>query len=162
MPNPVLPASFLPIVEGYSFNSPQGVYRTEVQGGMARYAMQYDRGTQEFKVTMIMNPDKFIIWNLFFLRVIKKGSISFEMQLDSGFGVSPHTCNILPGTYNANLVNGTFYSITFSVEAESKAFDYEMESVNSIVDLYSVYGESCDGVILRIAKFANEDTLVLV
>jgi hypothetical protein len=162
MTNPVLPASFLPIVEGYSFNAPQGVYRTEVQGGMSRYAMQYDRGPQEFKVTMIMNPDKFAIWNLFFLRVIKKGSISFDMQLDSGFGVSTHTCNILPGTYNANLVNGTFYSITFSVEAESKAFDYEMEDVNSIMDLYSIYGESYDDVILRIAQFANEDTLVLV
>lgn len=162
MPNPVLPASFLPIVEGYSFSSPQGVYRTEVQGGMSRYALQYDRGTQEFKVTMIMNPDKFALWNLFFLRIIKKGSISFEMQLDSGFGVSPHTCNILPGTYNANLVNGTFYSITFSVEAESKAFDYQMEDVNSIMDLYSIYGEDYDKVLLRIAKFANEDTLVLV
>jgi hypothetical protein len=162
MTNPVLPASFLPIVEGYSFNAPQGVYRTEVQGGMARYAMQYDRGTQEFKVTMIMNPDKFLIWNLFFLRVIKKGSISFDMQLDSGFGVSTHTCNIVPGTYNANLVNGTFYSITFSVEAESQAFSYSTEDVNLIMSLYTTSGASYNELLIRIAKFANEDTLVLV
>ena len=162
MPNPVLPASFLPIVEGYSFNSPQGVYRTEVQGGMSRYAMQYDRGTQEFKVTMIMNPNKFVIWNLFFLRVIKKGSVSFDMQLDSGFGVSTHTCNIIPGSYNANLVNGAFYSITFSVEAESQAFNFSTEEAEMMMSLYSLYGTGYDDLLIRLGLFANEDTLVLV
>lgn len=162
MSNPVLPSSFLPVVEGYSFNSPGGVRRTEVHGGMSRYAMQYDRGVQEFKITMVMNPDKFVIWNLFYLRIIKKGSISFEMQLDSGFGVATHVCNILPGSYNANLVNGSFYSITFSVEAESKAFDYEIEDVETIMDLYELYGTEYDNLIYRLAAFANKDTLVLV
>lgn len=162
MPNPVLPSSFLPVVEGYGFNSPGGVRRTEVAGGMSRYAMQWSRGVQEFKITMLMNPDKFSIWNLFFLRVIKKGSISFEMQLDSGFGVSAHTCNIIPGTYNANLIGGTFYSITFSVEAESSAFDFSDMEVTSAMDLYSIYGDSYDDFLKRLAVFANEDTLVLL
>lgn len=161
MPNPVLPASFLPVVEGYSFNSPQGVQRTEVQGGMPRYAMQYDRGVQEFRITMVMKPEKFSIWNLFFLRVIKKGSISFDMQLDSGFGVETHSCSILPGTYNANLVNGSFYSISFSVEAESSAYKFSTEDAQTMLDLYSLYGDNYDDVLARIAKFANEDTLVL-
>ena len=161
MPNPVLPASFLPVVEGYSFNSPQGVQRTEVQGGMPRYAMQYDRGVQEFRITMVMKPEKFSIWNLFFLRVIKKGSISFDMQLDSGFGVEAHSCSILPGTYNANLVNGSFYSVSFSVEAESSAYKFSMEDAQTMLDLYALYGDNYDDVLARIAKFANEDTLVL-
>lgn len=160
MPNPVLPSSFLPVVEGYGFNGPGGVRRTEVQGGMSRYAMQWDRGTQEFRITMVMNPDKFSVWNLFFLRVIKKGAVSFDMQLDSGFGVSTHTCNILPGTYNANLVNGSFYSITFSVEAESKAWQFSDTEAESIVDIYGLYGDSGSDVLLRIATFANQDTLV--
>lgn len=162
MPNPVLPASFLPVVEGYGFNSPGGVQRTEVIGGMPRYAMQYDRGVQEFKITMVMKPDRFSIWNLFFLRVIKKGSISFDMQLDSGFGVETHTCNILPGSYNANLVNGSFYSISFSVEAESSAYKFSTEEAQLMLDLYALYGDNYDDVLNRLAKFANEDTLVLV
>lgn len=161
MPNPVLPSSFLPVVEGYGFNGPGGVRRTEVQGGMSRYAMQWDRGTQEFRITMVMNPDKFLVWNLFFLRVIKKGAISFDMQLDSGFGVSTHTCNILPGTYNANLVGGSFYSITFSVEAESKAYEFSESEAQSMLDLYNLYGSKYGDILIRIAKFANEDTLVL-
>lgn len=161
MPNPVLPASFLPVVEGYSFNSPQGVQRTEVMGGMPRYAMQYDRGVQEFRITMVMNPDKFAIWNLFFLRVIKKGAISFEMQLDSGFGVSPHTCNIVPGSYNANLVGGSFYSITFSVEAESSAYKISESEAQLILALYTLYGDRYDEVILGITRFATIDSLVL-
>lgn len=161
MPNPVLPSSFLPVVEGYSFGAPGGVKRTEVAGGTSRYALQWDRGVQEFRVTMVMNPDKFVIWNLFFLRIIKKGAISFEMQLDSGFGVSTHLCSILPGTYNANLVNGSFYSVTFAIEAESTAFSFTEEEVQIIIDLYNEYGDQYDDLLLRIAKYANEDTLVL-
>lgn len=160
MPNPVLPSSFLPVVEGYGFNAPGGVRRTEVAGGMSRYALQWDRGVQEFRITMVMNPDKFTIWNLFFLRVIKKGAISFDMQLDSGFGVSTHVCNIIPGTYNANLVNGSFYSITFSIEAESQAFDFTETDVQLYMDLYSIYGTKYDDLIKRIDTFANQDTLV--
>lgn len=161
MTNPILPASFLPIVEGYSFGSPGGVRKTEVAGGMSRYAMQYDRGVQEFKVTMVMTPDKFSIWNLFFLRVIKKGSISFEMQLDSGFGVDTHLCNILPGSYNANLVNGAFYSITFSIEAESQAFQFSDEDIQANMDLYSLYEKDYRNILIRIGQFATVDTLVL-
>lgn len=160
MTNPVLPSSFLPVVEGYSFGSPGGVHRTEVAGGMSRYALQWDRGVQEFRITMVMNPDKFAIWNLFFLRVIKKGAVSFEMQLDSGFGVGTHVCNIIPGTYNANLVNGTFYSITFSIEAESSAFNFSDDEAQSMLDLYNLYGDKYDDILKRIAQFANEDTLV--
>ena len=161
MTNPVLPSSFLPVVEGYGFNAPGGVRRTEVAGGMSRYAMQWDRGVQEFRITMVMNPDKFSIWNLFFLRIIKKGAISFEMQLDSGFGVGTHVCNILPGSYNANLVNGSFYSVTFSVEAESTAWQFSEQEAQTMLDLYSLYGDKYDDILIRIAKFANEDTLVL-
>lgn len=161
MTNPVLPSSFLPVVEGYSFNSPGGVRRTEVSGGMSRYALQWDRGVQEFKVTMVMDTYKFSIWNLFFLRIIKKGSISFEMQLDSGFGTETHVCNIIPGTYNANLVNGTFYSVTFSIEAESAAYKFTDEEVESMIDVYFSYGDLQDALLKRIALFANSDTLVL-
>lgn len=161
MSNPVLPASFLPVAEGYSFTSPEGVQRTAVAGGMPRYAMQYDRGVQDFKITMVLSLSKFTIWNIFYFNVIKKGSISFDMQLDSGLGVMTHTCNIVPGTYNATLVNSSFYSITFTVEAESSLYSLSSGDAQSMLDLYTIYGSSYDLIFSRIEKFSIVDTSVL-
>jgi len=95
---PSIPNGLKPVVSGYQFDEPGGVTRTEVGGGAPRYAMDWDRGTQRFQVTLILDALQFSIWTAFYHWQIGKGSIAFTMPLDSGFGVSPHAVNIMPGS----------------------------------------------------------------
>ena len=56
---PTLPNGFIPTVAAYSHDGPGGVMRTEVSGGTARYALDYDRGLQKFNVTLILDKLQF-------------------------------------------------------------------------------------------------------
>jgi hypothetical protein len=156
-----IPSGFKPIIRDYSIGPPGGVQRTEVAGGMSRYALQWDRGVQQFQVSMVLPPEKFAVWTAFFHHVIKKGAISFDMPLDSGFGLQTHSCNIVPGTYSAARTGGQITTISFMVEAESKVYDMTAAEAVTLIDLWNEYEGSTDDLLARIAQFANVDTLVL-
>ncbi|MCC2632116.1 MAG: hypothetical protein K0S48_2 [Ramlibacter sp.] len=158
---PTIPSGFKPLIRDYSIGAPGGVQRTEVAGGMSRYALQWDRGVQQFQVSMVLPPEKFAVWTAFFHHVIKKGAISFGMPLDSGFGLQTHSCNIVPGTYSAARAGGQITTISFVVEAESKAYDMTATEAVTLIDLWNEYEGSTDDLLARIAQFANVDSLVL-
>src|SRR5438105_12618809 len=122
MPLPIMPTGLRPLQSPYSFEGPGGVVATEVGGGMPRVAMEYDRGVQPFRVTMTLKPTEFAVWTTFFHFKIKKGSISFQMYLDSGYGPSLHTVTMISGSYSAaRSSNRVATSVTFGVWAESEA-----------------------------------------
>jgi hypothetical protein len=161
MPNPQMPTGFLPVISAYSYDSPDGVMRTDVAGGIPRYALEWDRGYQKFNVTLILNPLQFTVWTAFFLHVIKKGAITFDMTLDSGFGQSIHHVNIVPGSYSATLTEGTLNTVVFVVEAESSAYQLSAAEGQSLVDIYNLYLDNTDDLLAQLAHFATVDSNVL-
>jgi hypothetical protein len=158
---PTLPDDFVPVVASYSNGEPGGVIRTEVAGGASRYALAWDRGSQQYGVTLILDPLQFSVWVAFYHHVVKKGAIAFDMPLDSGFGVETHTVNIVPGTYSTTRTEGIATVVAFSVEAENKVYEMSATDAANMLDLYSIYGADSNVLLARLARFATVDTNVL-
>jgi len=150
-----------PTVAAYSHGGPGGVMRTDVAGGAPRYALDYDRGLSQFSVTLILDKLQFSVWTAFFHGVIKKGAITFDMPLDSGFGTQTHACNIMPDTYQASRTGGIAMVVSFVVEAESQAYELTSEESKNLVDMYGLYGAQSNALLARIAQFATVDSNVL-
>lgn len=161
MPNPAMPNGFKPTVAAYSHDGPGGVQRTEVAGGASRYALQYDRGLQRFNVTLILDKAQFSVWTAFFIHIIRKGAITFDMPLDSGFGTAPHASNMIPGSYSASRTGGTAMVVNFAVEAENQAYDFSAADAQAMIDVHNLYLRDSSPLLARLAQFANVDTLVL-
>lgn len=162
MANPQMPKGMQPIVAGYSFGGPGGAMSAQVSGGMARYGLDYDRGVQRFTVAlMLTTKTQLFIWSLFYHQVIKQGTITFDMPLDSGFGLSLHACNIVPQSYSMASLDAFSASVGFTVEAESQAYTYDDATAGSLVDLFSLYGEDVNPLFARLALFVNSDVLAL-
>ena len=161
MPNPTLPRGFTPTVAAYSHDGPGGVLRTDVAGGAARYGLDYDRGMQKFNVTLILDRQQFSVWVAFFIHIIKKGAITFDMPLDSGFGTEQHACNIMPGSYSATRSAGIAIVVSFIVEAENKAYEFSALDAQNMIDLHNEYGSEYSALLARLAQFALVDTRAL-
>lgn len=161
MPNPVMPNGFTPTVSAYSTDDPGGVLRTEVAGGAARYGLDWDRGPQRYQVTLILDALKFSVWTAFYHHIIKKGAVTFDMRLDSGFGPELHPVNIMPGSYSAARTGGIAIVVSFVVEAENKVYDMSAADAAAMVDLYNTYGGATNGLLQRLATFALVDTQAL-
>ena len=158
---PTMPPGLKPVVSNYSIDDPGGVMRTDVAGGMARYALDWDRGAQRFNITLILDSLQFSVWSAFYHHTIKKGAIAFDMRIDSGFGVSAHSVNIMPGSYSAARTSGVMMVVTFVVEAENQVYEMTAEDAENLVDLYNAYGAYSNALLERIALFANVETNVL-
>lgn len=159
---PIMPTGLRPVVSAYGFDGPEGVMRTPVAGGRPRYGLEFDRGVQPFRVTMILTPLELSVWSAFFHHVIKKGATSFSMHLDSGFGTDLHTVNIVPGTYSANRTQGGVHTaVSFVVEAESQAYVLTYDEAVILVDLWEEYGDASSALLAELAAFATIHTLVL-
>ncbi len=156
-----IPLGLVPITSSYNIRGPKGARRTEVKGGFNRYALDFDQGTLEVSVTLKLESFQFQMWQLFFHNTIKKGTIPFSMTLDTGFGVVPHTCYIVPDTYNVNLADYEDYVVSFVVETESVAYTYGPADTQSLLDVYALYNKDADKTLKRIATFATEDVNVL-
>lgn len=156
---PRIPSDMCPLVNGYQIGAAGGVMRTPVGGGRPRYALDWDRGVQQFQVTLLLDQTQFMAWSIFYHRTIKKGAISFEMDIDSGLGAEPHVVNIVPDSYSVVPTGGIFRSVSFIVEAESRVYDLTDEEAQGIVDLYEEYGSAGLWRLLsRLEQFANVDT----
>jgi hypothetical protein len=155
-----MPNGFVPLLASYSQGPPDGVLRTDVAGGAARYALEWARGRQQYGVTLLLDQMQFMVWSAWFHRLIDKGALTFSMRIDSGFGPQPHDVNMIPGTYQATRASDKWI-IGFSIETESQAYLLTPEEAAALVELYNQYGELFDGLLARIARFANVDSLVL-
>lgn len=158
-----LPRDLYPVTSpsGYSHGSAGGVNRTEVEGGFNRYALSYDRGVQLFNVALACTATHYQIWTLFFYNIIKKGSLSFNMPLDSGAGLQQHEVNIIPQSVNVAETDGNNFVVTFQVEAEPKIYDFTEEGAAAIIAIWNA-GADITELFDAIAEFTLEDTLVLV
>ena len=163
MTTPVLPRDLYPVTSpsGYSYASAQGVHMTQVEGGFNRYATDFDRGTRVFNVALACTAGHLRVWELFYLRIIKKGALSFEMPLDSGTGLEQHVVNIIPNSVNTAATDGNNFVVTFQVEAESKIYDFTEEGAAAIIAIWNAGGDVGE-LLDRLALFTLEDTLVLV
>lgn len=153
-----LPSDFIPLVSNYSHDGPGGVEFSD--GGVSAYALAWDRGLQKFNVTLMLTADQYKMWAVWFHRLIGKGARAFDMMLDSGFGVEPHTANILPGTYSAARSENMTIA-AFSVEAESKAYQLTEDEAAGLVGLYNTYSSDFNALLQRLEQFATVDSLAL-
>jgi hypothetical protein len=158
---PTLPAFMLPSPSGYSSDDPGGVVKTDVAGGPSRYTLDWNWGPQRFNVEYELTVSEFSTWSTFYHITTKKGSIAFDMQLDSGFGLSTHSCHIVPGSYSASRLSGGGFSVSFIVETISQAYNWTLEEATAFVSIYDTSSDDVGTLISRIAQFANVDTLVL-
>lgn len=157
-----IPNGFKPVVSGYAMDDPGGVMRTEVAGGASRYGLDYDRGMQRFTLTFIFDALQFSMWEVFYHLQTKKGAIAFYVPMDSGFGISPHLVNIMPGSYSAARTNGVMMVVTFTAETENQVYQMSASDGVAMLDIYGNYGESSNALLNRIDIFANQDTKALV
>lgn len=159
---PTMPNGLYPVSSpgSYSHGGPGGVSRTEAEGGFPRYAQSFQRGPQRFSVTIPATEDEYGIWVLFFTHILKNGTLTFDMPLQSGFGLQQHSGNIIPDTHQITETDGHNYVISFQFEAESKAFEYDPDTAALIIDYYN-NGEDLGALLDRLAIFANQDVLVL-
>lgn len=163
MTTPVLPRDLYPVTSpsGYSYASAQGVHMTQVEGGFNRYAMDFDRGTRIYNVALACTAGHLQVWELFYLRIIKKGVLAFEMLLDSGTGLEQHIVNIIPNSVNTTETDGNNFVVTFQVETESKIYDFTDDGVDAMLVIWETSGDVGD-FLDRLALFTLEETLVLV
>jgi hypothetical protein len=152
-----MPNGFTPTVSAYSMDDPGGVMRTDVAGGAARYGLDWDRGPQRFQVTLILDALKFSVWTAFYHHIIKKGAITFDMRLDTGFGVELHPVNIMPGSYSAARTGGIATVVSFVVEAESKVYEMSAADAAGLVDVYNTYGSDSHSLLAGLATLALVD-----
>ena len=163
---PTLPRDLYPVTSpsGYSHNAAGGVSRTQVEGGFNRYALDFERGVQQFNVALACTAVHYQIWTLFFYNIIKKGALSFDMPLDSGRGLQTHSVNIIPNSVNVSETDGNNFVVTFQVEAESSAYDFDEGGSGAILALWETGADIADITELfdRLALFVLTETLVLV
>jgi len=160
---PTLPRDLYPVTSpsGYSHNAAGGVSRTQVEGGFNRYALDFERGVQQFNVALACTAGHYQIWTLFFYNIIKKGALSFDMPLDSGSGLQTHSVNIIPNSVTVNETDGNNFVVTFQVEAESSAYDFDTDATDTILAIWEA-GEDVGELFDAIAYFVLTGTLVLV
>lgn len=160
---PTLPRDLYPVSSpsGYSYGAAGGVSRTKVEGGFNRYALDFDRGVQQFNVALACTADMHQIWMLFFYNIIKKGALSFDMPLDSGRGLQTHSVNIIPNSVSVNETDGNNFVVTFQVEAESSAYLFDADATDTILAIWEA-GEDVGDLFDAIAYFVLTETLVLV
>lgn len=157
---PKIPSGLLIASQNYGLNGGSGARRTDIAAGRGRYGLNYYGGTSEFAVTIVMACDQMPIWSLFYHRKIALGTLPFEMQLDSGMGVAPHECNIIPGSYQASLNQG-IWSVSFNVESRATAYDYDETVLDFELDYWESTQEPAGPMLDRLTIFANEDVLIL-
>lgn len=156
---PTLPRGLRIATQGYAYDGPGGVRRTALAGGAPRYGLEYDRGIQAFQCTMVLPANKLNVWTLFYHHVIRKGSLPFELRIDSGMGITGHECNMVPDSYSVTRT-GSITVVTFAVEAEASAYGFTTEEAETILQIWE-NGDDPARLFNRLAIFANKDTLVL-
>jgi hypothetical protein len=159
---PTIPKGLKPVVENYGISAPDGVFQTDVAGGMPRVGLDYDRGVQQYRVTLILTDLQMAVWTTFFHHTVKKGSIAFDMDLDSGYGIQTHTVTMVPGSYTATPSGGrSIWTVGFVVMAESSTYQMTDADAQALLDLYDQEGDGSAALLQAIDQFANHDTLVL-
>ncbi len=160
MPNPRIPAGLKPTATSYSSDSASGAMRTDVAGGMPRYGLAWERGSQTVNLTFLFTPLQMQIWMQFFQRVIALGTITFTIPLDTGYGVQDHECNIVPQTYQQSR-NGPTWAVVFQAETVSRGYDWSTAETEALFALYEIYGEGAGQLLVDLAQYATIDSNVL-
>jgi hypothetical protein len=120
---PTLPSRFTPQSDSYTIGDLGGVMRDEVAGGLARYALDWARGTQSYSISLQLDPSQFQVWTLFYFHIIRKGSVSFYMPLDTGVGIVSTLVTMEPGSYSTSKNGGLITVVAFTVSAENAAYN---------------------------------------
>ena len=157
---PTIPAGLCVAAQGYGFGGPTGGRRTEVAAGRGRYGLNYYGGTSQFAVSLVLTEPQMRVWSLFYYRKIALGTLPFELDLDSGLGIQPHECNIIPDSYQAAL-NQTVWAVSFNIEAKASAYSLDQEVADLEIDYWDNTGQPLGPMLDRLTIFANSDVLIL-
>lgn len=135
---PTIPKGLRPVVEGYAVGAPTGVLRTPVAGGLARYGMDWDRGLQQYRLTMILDEVQLSVWTAFLHHIVKDGALAFDMPMDSGMGQQVHSVTIVPGSITSAR-RGTATAVSFAVVAQSAAYGITEAAAIALIAAYNGY-----------------------
>ena len=157
---PTIPAGLCVAAQSYGFGGPTGGRRTEVAAGRGRYGLNYYGGTSQFAVSLVLTEPQMRVWSLFYYRKIALGTLPFALDLDSGTGIQPHECNILPDSYQATL-NQTVWVISFNIEAKATAYEVDQEAIDLELEYWENTGQLLGPMLDRLTIFANQDVRIL-
>ena len=117
----VMPSGIEPTLtpNGYAHSGKKGLVDGEGEGGaLIERAFRAANGKQEYSVSLHLDKPRYRAWCLFYHFKLKDGSLSFAMNLDSGGGMLPHDCFIVPGSYTVSWDGASLAVVQFTVLAE--------------------------------------------
>lgn len=146
MSNIQFPKTLKPIVnKGYSQTRGSNIWRSTVQGGLPRQGRDYFYEPVPIGITLVVSKlGRLVFYS--FLAQIDNGASSFQMDLDSGNGIEPHNVQIT-SDISDNTQTGVYWNIQFTATAERTSVQDQTEFSDTLVELYSEYGDGLTGFI---------------
>ena len=152
-----MPSRLKPIAtRGYGFSRGSNVKTNQVQGGLARVAINYSLEPVPFNVTLIVSTQgNQAFWD-WYDAGINHGANTFPMELDSGNGLETHQCQITPETLRDNTIDQQTWVISMEIMAESNPSQDKPFGEN-LYPLWDAYGDALKGVLDQYGILALED-----
>jgi hypothetical protein len=151
------PSRLKPIINrGYGFSRGSNVKSTDVQGGLARIALNYSLEAVPFNINLIASTQGAQAFWDFYDAALDHGANTFPMELDSGNGVETHQCMITPGSLNSSTIDQQTWAISMEIMAESNP-SQDQPFVGGLYPLWDLYGDGLKGILDQYAILALED-----
>lgn len=115
-----------PDENGYSVTEDAAALRTEIKGGQNRYRRDVLNQTMTVSVQFSLNPTDFQYLRAFY-NVTNKGTDAFIANLlIETADLREYICNVKPGTWKLNKVDGNLYVVrmTLEVQPNDNGLDY--------------------------------------
>ena len=140
------PSAIRPLTsKNYSTSRGGNVLASPVAGGLPRIGLDKSLEAPVFSLNFSLSNLQYQVLLNFYDLILNHGANSFEMQLDSGNGLEPHQCNIVPGTWRVSKPVDCVWYLACSVQAEVTSS--QLETCTNLFDLYTCYGDTLRPVI---------------
>lgn len=146
----------LPDNSSYSVTDGKEVISTQLDGGAARYRRDILGATSTVGVSFVLGPAEYKYLRAFYRTVTVSGSTPFliDLILDEPT-LTEHKAYFIPGSMQLTGQKGLTYTVSAQLEVYPIALDLDYD--NSIVMLFSNYGDDWQGVFNAFEKLTNID-----
>jgi hypothetical protein len=142
----VFPSTLRPIVnKGYGQKRGGNIWRSQVQGGLPRQGRDTYYDAVPINIALVVSKLGRLAF-LTFLKQIDGGASSFQMDLDTGAGIEPHSVQIT-SDISDNTQTGVYWNITFTATAERTSVQDDSAFNDSILELFGEYGDGLPAFI---------------
>lgn len=149
------PSNIKPVVNrGYRFGAANNLITVDTMGGTPIIIKDYKYGSVIVPVSFVGDRLLKMVISDFYYGKINSGADKFYMNLDTGMGIEEHICQIVPGTVEFNGDGDPLWIISMQIRCErTPAQDAPFSG--SLSDLYGIYGEQTDELLVELAEFVN-------